>query len=71
MEVVIIKYGTTTRSHDFGFVVFADLTIDGKVVLDNHIIDGRMVEAKKAIPRDDQQHMNKNSKHCPCNSQSS
>lgn len=67
VEAVIMKDRTTRRARGFGFVVFADPAIADRVVLDKHTIDGRTVEAKKAIPRDDQQHMNRNSNiaHAP------
>ncbi|KAI3928574.1 hypothetical protein MKW98_024175 [Papaver atlanticum] len=34
-----------------------DPTVAERVVMDKHQIDGRTVEAKKAVPRDDQQHI--------------
>ncbi|KAK4371557.1 hypothetical protein RND71_011032 [Anisodus tanguticus] len=54
VEAVIMKDRTTGRARGFGFVVFADPSIAEKVVKEKHIIDGRTVEAKKAVPRDDQ-----------------
>ncbi|KAI7726571.1 hypothetical protein M8C21_027124 [Ambrosia artemisiifolia] len=39
----------------FRIVVFTDLMVAERVVRHKHIIDGRIVEAKKTIPRDDQQ----------------
>ncbi|XP_047318456.1 heterogeneous nuclear ribonucleoprotein 1-like [Impatiens glandulifera] len=54
MEAVIMKDRITGRARGFGFVVFADSSVADRVVKEKHIIDGRMVEAKKAIPRDDQ-----------------
>ncbi|KAJ0668437.1 putative RNA recognition motif domain, nucleotide-binding alpha-beta plait domain superfamily [Helianthus annuus] len=54
-EAVIMKDRTTGRARGFGFVVFADPVVAERVVKDKHIIDGRTVEAKKAVPRDDQQ----------------
>ncbi|KAJ8565030.1 hypothetical protein K7X08_001490 [Anisodus acutangulus] len=54
VEAVIMKDRTTGRARGFGFVVFADPSIAEKVVKEKHVIDGRTVEAKKAVPRDDQ-----------------
>ncbi|PKA53611.1 Heterogeneous nuclear ribonucleoprotein 1 [Apostasia shenzhenica] len=54
VEAVIMKDRTTGRARGFGFVVFADPAVAEKVVMEKHLIDGRMVEAKKAVPRDDQ-----------------
>eukprot|EP00262_Sarcandra_glabra_P000602 TRINITY_DN1071_c1_g2_i1.p1 TRINITY_DN1071_c1_g2~~TRINITY_DN1071_c1_g2_i1.p1 ORF type:complete len:472 (-),score=70.18 TRINITY_DN1071_c1_g2_i1:366-1781(-) len=60
VEAVIMKDRTTGRARGFGFVVFADPGVAERVVMDKHIIDGRTVEAKKAVPRDDQQILNRN-----------
>ncbi|XP_060209101.1 heterogeneous nuclear ribonucleoprotein 1 [Lycium barbarum] len=57
VEAVIMRDRNTGRARGFGFVVFANPTIAERVVNDKHIIDGRTVEAKKAVPRDDQQHI--------------
>lgn len=55
MEVVIMRDRITGRARGFGFIVFADPAVAERVVMDKHMIDGRTVEAKKAVPRDDQQ----------------
>ncbi|XP_010557774.1 PREDICTED: heterogeneous nuclear ribonucleoprotein 1 [Tarenaya hassleriana] len=54
IEAVIMKDRTTGRARGFGFVVFADPAVADRVIKEKHNIDGRMVEAKKAVPRDDQ-----------------
>ncbi|KAI0516431.1 hypothetical protein KFK09_009106 [Dendrobium nobile] len=54
VEAVIMKDRKTGRARGFGFVAFADPAVAERVVMIRHRIDGRMVEAKKAIPRDDQ-----------------
>lgn len=61
LQAVIMKDRTTGRARGFGFVVFADPAVAEKVVMEKHLIDGRMVEAKKAVPRDDQYILNRNS----------
>lgn len=61
VEAVIMKDRATGRARGFGFIVFADPSVADMVVLEKHSIDGRMVEAKKAVPRDDQQSVNRNS----------
>ncbi|KAE9599110.1 putative RNA recognition motif domain-containing protein [Lupinus albus] len=65
VEAMIMKDRTTGRARGFGFIVFADPSVAEKVVLEKHVIDGRTVEAKKAIPRDDQSILNRtnNSSH--------
>ncbi|XP_004250279.1 heterogeneous nuclear ribonucleoprotein 1 [Solanum lycopersicum] len=59
IEAVIMKDRITGRARGFGFVVFADPSVAERVVKEKHIIDGRTVEAKKAVPRDDQ-HITRN-----------
>ncbi|XP_028757970.1 heterogeneous nuclear ribonucleoprotein 1 isoform X3 [Neltuma alba] len=61
VEAVIMKDRTTGRARGFGFVVFADPTVAERVIKEKHNIDGRMVEAKKAVPRDDQSILSRNS----------
>ncbi|KAJ4790650.1 RNA-binding (RRM/RBD/RNP motifs) family protein [Rhynchospora pubera] len=61
VEAVIMRDRTTGRARGFGFVVFADPAVAEQVVMEKHMIDGRMVEAKKAVPRDDQQAITKSS----------
>ncbi|GMY36698.1 heterogeneous nuclear ribonucleoprotein 1-like [Fagus crenata] len=60
VEAVIMKDRATGRARGFGFVVFADPTAAERVVMEKHVIDGRTVEAKKAVPRDDQNILNRN-----------
>ncbi|CAN6168604.1 unnamed protein product, partial [Urochloa humidicola] len=59
-EAVIMRDRNTGRARGFGFVVFADSAVAERVTMDKHMIDGRMVEAKKAVPRDDQSIASKN-----------
>ncbi|CAA0814012.1 RNA-binding (RRM/RBD/RNP motifs) family protein [Striga hermonthica] len=61
VEAVIMRDRTTGRARGFGFIVFADPVVAEKVVKEKHMIDGRTVEAKKAVPRDDQNLTNRNS----------
>ncbi|KAI8567267.1 hypothetical protein RHMOL_Rhmol02G0107700 [Rhododendron molle] len=65
IEAVIMKDRNTGRARGFGFVVFADPAVAERVVREKHIIDGRTVEAKKAVPRDDQNVVNKNNGSLP------
>lgn len=60
VEAVIMKDRTTGRARGFGFVVFVDPGVAERVVKEKHVIDGRTVEAKKAVPRDDQHILNRN-----------
>ncbi|XP_022961912.1 heterogeneous nuclear ribonucleoprotein 1-like isoform X1 [Cucurbita moschata] len=60
VEAVIMRDRSTGRARGFGFVVFADPAVAERVILEKHIIDGRTVEAKKAVPKDDQNTLNRN-----------
>ncbi|KAL6562313.1 hypothetical protein OROGR_003320 [Orobanche gracilis] len=60
VEAVIMRDRTTGRARGFGFIVFADASVAEKVVRERHVIDGRTVEAKKAVPRDDYLNFNRN-----------
>ncbi|KAK1583744.1 hypothetical protein Q3G72_026518 [Acer saccharum] len=60
VEAVIMRDRATGRARGFGFVVFADPVVAERVIMDKHMIDGRTVEAKKAVPRDDQHMLNRN-----------
>ncbi|KAK8962202.1 Heterogeneous nuclear ribonucleoprotein 1 [Platanthera guangdongensis] len=60
VEAVIMKDRATGRARGFGFVIFSDPAVAENVVTQKHLIDGRMVEAKKAVPRDDQHMLNRN-----------
>ncbi|KAG0460929.1 hypothetical protein HPP92_021226 [Vanilla planifolia] len=59
VEVIIMRDRTTGRGRGFGFVLFADHAVAERVIMEKHLIDGRMVEAKKAVPRDDQHILNR------------
>ncbi|XP_074285086.1 heterogeneous nuclear ribonucleoprotein 1 [Silene latifolia] len=54
IEAVIMKDRATGRARGFGFIVFSDPAVADRVIQEKHNIDGRLVEAKKAVPRDDQ-----------------
>ncbi|XP_073029747.1 heterogeneous nuclear ribonucleoprotein 1-like [Primulina eburnea] len=60
VEAVIMRDRSTGRARGFGFVVFADPMVAERVVKEKHVIDGRTVEAKKAVPRDDQNLLTRN-----------
>ncbi|XP_008776925.1 heterogeneous nuclear ribonucleoprotein 1-like isoform X2 [Phoenix dactylifera] len=60
VEAVIMKDRTTGRARGFGFVVFADPAVAERVLMEMHVIDGRKVEVKKAVPRVDQHILNRN-----------
>ncbi|KAL4566896.1 hypothetical protein LXL04_031022 [Taraxacum kok-saghyz] len=60
IEAVIMRDRLTGRARGFGFIVFIDPAVAERVVMEKHMIDGRTVEAKKAVPREDHQGLNRN-----------
>eukprot|EP00262_Sarcandra_glabra_P013410 TRINITY_DN3710_c0_g1_i2.p1 TRINITY_DN3710_c0_g1~~TRINITY_DN3710_c0_g1_i2.p1 ORF type:complete len:386 (-),score=94.42 TRINITY_DN3710_c0_g1_i2:547-1704(-) len=54
LQTVIMRDKITGRPRGFGFVVFQDPSILDAVLQDPHTIDGRTVEAKRALSRDEQ-----------------
>ncbi|CAL9061562.1 unnamed protein product [Musa banksii] len=52
-DSVIMKDKNTHMPRGFGFVTFADPSVIDKVLEDEHVIDGRMVEVKRTVPRED------------------
>uniref|UniRef100_A0A0D6R503 RRM domain-containing protein n=1 Tax=Araucaria cunninghamii TaxID=56994 RepID=A0A0D6R503_ARACU len=53
-DAVIMRDRSTGNARGFGFVVFADPSVADRVVHDRHVIAGRTVETKKAVPKSDQ-----------------
>nr|GMC94605.1 heterogeneous nuclear ribonucleoprotein 1-like [Ipomoea batatas] len=41
------------RPRGFGFVTFADPEVANQVLQEEHVIDGRVVEVKRTVPRED------------------
>ncbi|KAF9608143.1 hypothetical protein IFM89_007529 [Coptis chinensis] len=54
-QSVIMRDKISGRPRGFGFVVFADPSVLDRVLQDKHTIDGRTVEAKRAMSREEQQ----------------
>eukprot|EP00964_Phaeocystis_antarctica_P117894 scaffold81740_cov61-Phaeocystis_antarctica.AAC.1 len=51
-DCVVMKDRATGLPRGFGFVTYASHTIADRVVLNRHVIDGKEVEAKEAVPRE-------------------
>ncbi|KAG8369875.1 hypothetical protein BUALT_Bualt14G0059000 [Buddleja alternifolia] len=55
VQAVVMRDKISGKPRGFGFVVFADPNILDRVLQDRHVIDGRTVEAKRALSREEQQ----------------
>uniref|UniRef100_A0A1D1YT79 Heterogeneous nuclear ribonucleoprotein 27C n=1 Tax=Anthurium amnicola TaxID=1678845 RepID=A0A1D1YT79_9ARAE len=64
VQAVIMRDKVSGRPRGFGFVVFADPELVDRVLQDKHTIDGRVVEAKRAMSREEQ-HISSRSGHPP------
>ncbi|XP_073292102.1 uncharacterized protein [Primulina huaijiensis] len=55
IDSVIMMDKITGRPRGFGFVTFGDPEVAENVLLEEHVIDGRAVEVKRTVPREDTQ----------------
>ncbi|KAJ8768443.1 hypothetical protein K2173_021596 [Erythroxylum novogranatense] len=55
LQTVVMRDKTTGKPRGFGFVVFSDSSILDKVLQEKHTIDGRTVDTKRALSREEQQ----------------
>ncbi|KAM7255784.1 hypothetical protein ACFE04_011525 [Oxalis oulophora] len=55
LQTSVMRDKVTGRPRGFGFVVFADPSLLDRVLEDKHTIDGRPVEAKRALSKEEQQ----------------
>ncbi|XP_062178902.1 heterogeneous nuclear ribonucleoprotein 1-like isoform X2 [Phragmites australis] len=52
-DSVIMKDKHTRMPRGFGFVTFSDPSVIDRVLEDEHVIDGRTVEVKRTVPREE------------------
>eukprot|EP00250_Pteridium_aquilinum_P011277 c19959_g1_i1 orf=517-1914(-) len=71
VDTVIVKDRATGLARGFGFVAFADPAVVDSVLVEKHIIDGRVVEVKRAVPRDEQQSLPRSNSGGPVSGNSS
>ncbi|KAF8404841.1 hypothetical protein HHK36_009730 [Tetracentron sinense] len=64
VESVIMREKSTGNARGFGFVLFSDPSAADKALQDKHVILGRMVDVKKAVPRGEQR-QNQHHDHHP------
>jgi len=52
-DSVIMKDKHTKMPRGFGFVTFSDPSVIDRVLEDEHVIDGRTVEVKRTVPKEE------------------
>ncbi|KAK5116918.1 hypothetical protein LTR62_006639 [Meristemomyces frigidus] len=55
VECTVMRDGATGRSRGFGFLTFRDPKVVNAVMVKEHTLDGKLIDPKRAIPRDEQE----------------
>ncbi|KAI1336786.1 hypothetical protein F5Y15DRAFT_194742 [Xylariaceae sp. FL0016] len=58
-ECTVMRDGATGRSRGFGFLTFKDAKTVNIVMVKEHFLDGKLIDPKRAIPRDEQEKTSK------------
>ncbi|ROV96313.1 hypothetical protein VMCG_07686 [Cytospora schulzeri] len=58
-ECTVMRDGATGRSRGFGFLTFKDPKTVNVVMVKEHYLDGKIIDPKRAIPRDEQEKTSK------------
>ncbi|CAN8106021.1 unnamed protein product [Discula destructiva] len=58
-ECTVMRDGATGRSRGFGFLTFKDAKTVNTVMVKEHYLDGKIIDPKRAIPRDEQEKTSK------------
>ncbi|KAF1356473.1 hypothetical protein BDV97DRAFT_288117 [Delphinella strobiligena] len=59
VECTVMRDGATGRSRGFGFLTFRDPKTVNIVMVKEHQLDGKIIDPKRAIPRDEQERTSK------------
>ncbi|KAF3345358.1 hypothetical protein VD0002_g1743 [Verticillium dahliae] len=59
VECTVMRDSTTGRSRGFGFLTFKDAKTVNIVMVKEHFLDGKIIDPKRAIPRDEQEKTSK------------
>ncbi|KAI9836823.1 MAG: hypothetical protein M1819_000988 [Sarea resinae] len=59
VECTVMRDGATGRSRGFGFLTFRDPKTVNIVMVKEHYLDGKIIDPKRAIPRDEQERTSK------------
>ncbi|CEJ88469.1 Putative RNA recognition protein, RNP-1 [[Torrubiella] hemipterigena] len=59
VECTVMRDGATGRSRGFGFLTFKDAKTVNIVMVKEHFLDGKIIDPKRAIPRDEQEKTSK------------
>ncbi|KAH8910991.1 RNA-binding domain-containing protein [Coniochaeta sp. PMI_546] len=59
IECTVMRDGATGRSRGFGFLTFKDPKTVNTVMVKEHYLDGKIIDPKRAIPRDEQEKTSK------------
>jgi heterogeneous nuclear ribonucleoprotein A1/A3 len=51
LDVIVMREPKSGRSRGFGFVTFADPDVADRVLTEKHVIDGKVIDPKRAVPR--------------------
>ncbi|QSS61452.1 heterogeneous nuclear ribonucleoprotein HRP1 [Histoplasma capsulatum] len=58
-ECTVMRDGASGRSRGFGFLTFKDPKTVNTVMVKEHYLDGKIIDPKRAIPRDEQERTSK------------
>ncbi|KAJ0296472.1 hypothetical protein COL5a_009076 [Colletotrichum fioriniae] len=59
VECTVMRDSSTGRSRGFGFLTFRDAKTVNIVMVKEHFLDGKIIDPKRAIPRDEQEKTSK------------